>query len=159
MAIANGNVIAAADLNTSADGKRTVINTVSTTTHGLRISTETSAYVTGSQPVTNSVVFTPQDNYELISLWLYVHTSSSAVAYSATLSVASSETEFILDDTVTVTGTGTGGEDHFTADFAATTATRYVLRKGVAYKLVITGADNALFLQGVATFKLKRRPK
>ncbi len=160
MAISNGSTIAASDLNTSADGKRTVLNTVATTTHGLRVPLVVSNFSSAAAEVTRSVVFTPQDNYELVSLWCMFNTTVDDGAYTVTLSVASGETEFILDDSVTATVTGTtSGTDVGTADFSATTATRYVLRKGVAYKLVLTGSDDADWARGFATFKLKRRPK
>lgn len=157
MTIGDNQTISASDLNTEADSRRSTTNTIRSTTAGLRVTVSVYDFATGGDAVTRQVIFTPQDNYELVSLWLYGENLNGSQTSTLTLAVASGETEYILDDTVSMTLTHAGGDESLTGDYSDTTATRYVLRKGVAYSLTLSGDDTADILQGTATFKLKRR--
>lgn len=160
MTIGDNNTISATDLNTDLDASRGTIDTVRRATVGLRVRVQKENLQSGDAAVTRQTVFTPQDNYELVSLWIRGDNAAGADQWTLTLSVASGETEYLLDDTVSVNiPSASGGTDQVTGNYAATSATRYVLRKGVAYALTLESDDTNTndLVQGIATFKLKRR--
>ena len=157
MTIGDDQTIIHTDLNTEADSRRTTVDAVRQTAAALRVSVIVTGFSLGDAEVTRQAIFTPQDDYELVSLWIYGENLSVSEVSTVTLAVASGETEYILDNTVALTLAHAGGDEDATQDHSATTATRYVLRKGVAYSLTLSGSDAADILQGVATFKLKRR--
>lgn len=159
MTIGDNQTISASDLNTEHNANRTTIDLIRQTKVGLRVRVSKANLTSSDAEVTRQVIFTPQDNYELVAMWVQWNDLANTTTLTATLSVASGETEYILDDTVQISTTAGTSNGEATANYATTSATRYVLRKGVAYALTISAAASVAndLVEGVAVFKVKRR--
>lgn len=162
MAISNGSTITQSDLITSSNSGRNNWNNYRAASHDVPVGIQAIDATSSSDASVMSLIWTPQDNLELVAVRLVVEGATASDVHTFTLSVnGGGGGEYLLDATpsVTVTSTGTGREQAAT-DYSTTTSTRFMLMRGVPLLLTLsTDSAGVDFLQGdlvVRSFRRKR---
>lgn len=156
MTISDGQTITQADLRTAEGSRRATINAARSAVVREHIDCFAQSL---SSSASVSRFFTPQDNCALIGLYLHVDGAAASVNLTVTLSVATGETEFLMNDTVALTQySGAGGTVEAAQDESDTSQTRYVLRRGVPYEITVSSSGAASTLvQGTVILERRRR--